>query len=112
MSQNKNALISINDESENVRVAVRVRPLNRKELKEDVGNIASINEDNNVISLAKPGLPDEAPKSFKFDFIFPESCTQVIIFKLNPNVDLINHILDGFIQTYSIPDCGEGFRGI
>ena len=67
-------------ELENVRVVIRVRPLNKKELTEGYQNIVTIDPEGNVIGLIKPNLINEKPKAFKFDHIFPPDCTQVSYF--------------------------------
>lgn len=67
------------DEVENVRVVIRVRPLSKKEKAETYQNIVSVDRTENVIILNKPGTVNEKSKSFKFDYIFPEDSTQVTI---------------------------------
>lgn len=64
-------------EIENVRVFVRVRPLNKKEKAEKHRNIIQIDEEENVLMIKKPISENEKPKLFKFDHIFNEECTQV-----------------------------------
>lgn len=77
MAQNK---ILIKGEIQNVRVVIRIRPLNKKEQSEGYKNIVSVNQEENVINLAKPtNNTNEKPKSFKFDHIFHEDCTQVSV---------------------------------
>lgn len=63
--------------SNNIRVAVRVRPPNQREL--------SLNEDG--ICLSVPGLKPEdgivtceGSQDFSFDLAFPLSCTQLDVF--------------------------------
>lgn len=65
------------DEEENVRVFIRVRPLNKKELQQEHKNIVSVDREGGLISLSKPGVDTEKPKVFKFDHIFPDDSTQV-----------------------------------
>lgn len=74
MTANKSAL---KGEVENVRVVIRIRPLNKKELSEQHRNIVQVDPEENVITLAKPGVVSEKPKSFKFDYIFRDDCCQV-----------------------------------
>ncbi|GJQ66792.1 kinesin-2B [Trypoxylus dichotomus] len=111
MMQNKNPSILISEESENVKVAVRVRPLNKKELREGLENITSIDKENNVISLAKPALPDEHPKSFKFDYIFPEDCTQIHLYNqiAYPIVEKVFQGYNGTIFAYGQTGAGKTY---
>lgn len=74
MAKNKT---SRQDEIENVRVVIRVRPLSKKEQAEGYQNIVVVDRTENVIILSKPGTLNEKSKSFKFDYIFPEDSTQV-----------------------------------
>lgn len=69
----------VNGELENVKVVIRVRPLNKREVQEGHHSIVTVDRENNIISLVKPTLTGEIPKSFKFDHVFPEDCTQVNI---------------------------------
>ncbi|KRT78481.1 Kinesin [Oryctes borbonicus] len=114
MMQNKTPTTSISEESENVKVAVRVRPLNKKELRDGLDNITSVDKKNNVISLAKPGLPDEPPKSFKFDYIFPEDCTQVDLYKqiAYPIVEKVFRGYNGTIFAYGQTGTGKTYTMI
>lgn len=75
MANNKN---QAKGELENVRVVIRVRPLNKKESQEGHQNIVTVDKEDNVIALTKPSLAGEKPKTFKFDYVFSEDCTQVI----------------------------------
>lgn len=68
------------EETENVRVFIRVRPLSKKEVTQGNQNIAYVNREENVISLHKPGADNEKPKIFKFDYIFPDDSTQVCFY--------------------------------
>lgn len=65
------------DETENVRVYIRVRPLNKKEQAQKFRNIVLVDKDQCLISLTKPDINTEKPKVFKFDYIFPDDSSQV-----------------------------------
>lgn len=73
MANNKD---KVKGEVENVRVVIRVRPLNKKEIADNSQHIVSVDRDEHVILLKKPGSSDK-PKTFKFDHIFTDDCTQV-----------------------------------
>ncbi|KAF2884409.1 hypothetical protein ILUMI_21788 [Ignelater luminosus] len=78
MAKNKT---SRQDEIENVRVVIRVRPLSKKEQTEGYQNIVVVDRTENVIILSKPGTLNEKSKSFKFDYIFPEDSTQMDLYR-------------------------------
>lgn len=109
MANNKN---QAKGELENVRVVIRVRPLNKKELQEQHQNIVTVDREDNVIALTKPSLAGEKPKTFKFDHVFPEDCTQVIDLNRIEFYTSILHILDGFVQTYSLSDSRKSIARI
>lgn len=62
-------------EVENVRVVVRVRPLNKREIDAGYEEVTEINPECKQISLLKPGT--DIVKTFTFDKILREDCTQV-----------------------------------
>lgn len=66
-------------EIENVRVFIRVRPLNKKELTEGNQNIVLLDPKENLIVLKKN---EDSTKPFKFDYIFNENAAQVSIILL------------------------------
>lgn len=65
-------------EIENVRVVVRVRPIDKHELDGKCENIISVDKLNRSITVTKPNsLPSEPPKVYFFDNVFAEDSTQV-----------------------------------
>lgn len=65
-------------EIENVRVVVRVRPLDKIEL--DAGNLCVVKVDkvNRCVTVTKPNSdPGEPPRLYYFDNVFAEDSTQV-----------------------------------
>lgn len=94
--------------SSNILVAVRARPLTKKELQIDDTEILQV-LDNNVIVLLDPpndqNIPEDAfrqnrsrEKQYAFDFAFNESTTQEMIFE-NTTKFLIDGVLNGFNAT-------------
>lgn len=67
-----------NDEIENVRVVVRVRPLDTYELNSGFENVVKVDKLNRCIVVTKPNAPaSEPPKLYYFDNVFAEDSTQV-----------------------------------
>lgn len=102
------------DTSENVRVYIRVRPLNKKEKTQNVRNVVHIDSKENVLALIKPGRPFEKiekPKSFKFDHIFPESTSQMEIYRrvALPVVDKVLNGYNGTIFAYGQTGTGKTY---
>ena len=67
--------------SESVKVVVRVRPLSRKEQQD--GHIATTvaEEAQGTITCTNPKADaSDPPKSFTFDAVFAENCTQKSIY--------------------------------
>lgn len=62
------------ESQENVRVFIRIRPLNKKEVAEVNENIVICDHKENLIVLKKNG---EHTKPFKFDHIFGPNTAQV-----------------------------------
>ena len=67
-------------ESENVKVVVRVRPLNDSEMHSDYRNIVHVDAINGTVKLENLNQARESPpKIFTFDTVFPPDVKQVII---------------------------------
>ena len=75
---------SSNKDSENVKVVVRVRPLNDSEMSADYRNIIQVDSINRTVKLANLNQARESPaKLFTFDTVFPPDVKQVSLFILN-----------------------------
>lgn len=69
-------------ETENVRVIVRVRPMDAKEKLEGSHNVISVDSVNNMITVIKPNsVQNELPKTYSFDAVFDMNTTQVVLLK-------------------------------
>ena len=65
-------------ESENVKVVVRVRPLNDSEMHSDYRNIIHVDAINGTVKLENLNQARESPpKIFTFDTVFPPDVKQV-----------------------------------
>lgn len=63
---------------ENVRVVVRVRPLDAHERQEDCQNVVAVDKMSRAITVLKPNAgPGEPPKVYYFDNVFDEDSSQV-----------------------------------
>ena len=56
--------------TETVKVMVRVRPMNKKELSINCKNIVKIDKQINQIELSKPDDNSCPPKDFAFDSVY------------------------------------------
>lgn len=66
------------DEIENVRVVVRVRPLNNQEKSANHKNVISVNTLSRSIAVTSPQAGvDEPPKTFSYDNVFDVNSKQV-----------------------------------
>lgn len=67
-------------EIENVRVVVRVRPMDKSELDSGCENVVKVDKLNRCVTVTKPNTPaTEPPKIYYFDNVFAEDSTQVRI---------------------------------
>lgn len=106
-----------NDEEEaieNVRVYIRVRPLNKKEKVNNVRCVVHTDCKENLLTLIRPGGPNEKaekPKSFKFDHVFPEATTQMDIYRrvALPVVDKVLNGYNGTIFAYGQTGTGKTY---
>lgn len=65
-------------EIENVRVVIRVRPMDKLELDAGANNIVKVDKINRSITVTKPNSsPGEPPKVYYFDNVYGEESTQV-----------------------------------
>lgn len=67
-------------EIENVRVVVRVRPMDRTELDGKCENVIVVDKVNRCVTVNKPNsYPSEPPKVYFFDNVFAADSTQVCL---------------------------------
>lgn len=65
-------------EVENVRVVVRVRPLDENERQQDCQDVVAVDKQSRAITVLKPGAgPGEPPKVYYFDNVFDQDSSQV-----------------------------------
>ncbi|XP_015190874.1 PREDICTED: kinesin-like protein KIF3A [Polistes dominula] len=99
-------------EIENVRVVVRVRPLNGKELDGHSKNIIKVDALNSEITINNPNAAHgEPPKVFSFDAVFDTDSTQVDIYNetARPIVDKVLQGYNGTILAYGQTGTGKTY---
>ncbi|XP_066591336.1 kinesin-like protein KIF3A [Prorops nasuta] len=99
-------------EIENVRVVVRVRPLNGKELDNHCKNIIEVDNINSEITIENPNAAQgEPPKIFCFDAVFDTNSTQVDIYNetARPIVDKVLQGYNGTIFAYGQTGTGKTY---
>lgn len=66
------------EESDNVKVIVRVRPLNENEVKKSFRNVVEVDALGGTITLKNPDpMTPCPPKTFTFDHVFDRDSKQV-----------------------------------
>ncbi|XP_017769051.1 PREDICTED: kinesin-like protein KIF3A [Nicrophorus vespilloides] len=100
---------SVLGEVENVRVVIRIRPLNKKEVADGNQNIVTLDQEENVLTLFKVG--NEKTKSFKFDHVFGPVCTQMDLYRhiAYPIVEKSFQGYNGTIFAYGQTGTGKTF---
>ncbi|XP_034935444.1 kinesin-like protein KIF3A [Chelonus insularis] len=99
-------------EIENVRVVVRVRPLNGKELDGHCKKIVKVDRLNAEITVENPNAAHgEPPKVFSFDAAFDTDSTQVDIYNetARPIVEKVLQGYNGTIFAYGQTGTGKTF---
>ncbi|XP_069681016.1 kinesin-like protein KIF3A isoform X2 [Periplaneta americana] len=99
-------------EVENVRVVVRVRPLNEKEIESGYRQITKVDTVNNTICVENPQAAEgEPPKTFTFDVVFDTDSRQMDVYNetARPIVDKVLLGYNGTILAYGQTGTGKTF---
>lgn len=97
-----------------VKVVVRVRPFNTRELSRGASCIISMS--GNMTTIANPKQPKEAPKTFSFDFSYwshttPEDArfaSQRCVYK-DIGEEMLQHALHGYnVCIFAYGQTGSG----
>ncbi|KAK3790069.1 hypothetical protein RRG08_038766 [Elysia crispata] len=107
-------------EVDNVRVVVRTRPLNDKEVSTNCSEVVKIDEVRGTVTVKNPqGGSSEPPKTFTFDIVFGPNCKQLDVYNkvARPVVDCVLEGYNGTIFAYGQTGTGktytmEGLRAI
>ena len=88
----------------NVRVALRCRPLSKKELSE--GDVNVFSKDGNTARLLDP--EQDKPVEFAFDHVYDDTSKQVEVFS-DVGVPVVQSAFDGFNSTvFAYGQTGSG----
>ncbi|XP_039446984.1 kinesin-like protein KIF3A [Culex pipiens pallens] len=99
-------------EIENVRVVVRVRPMDKNELDSGSQNIIKTDKSNRCITVYKPNAnSSEPPKVYFFDNVFGEESTQIDLYvdTARPIVDKVLEGYNGTILAYGQTGTGKTY---
>eukprot|EP00040_Diaphanoeca_grandis_P018619 m.97925 g.97925 ORF g.97925 m.97925 type:complete len:721 (+) comp27023_c0_seq1:270-2432(+) len=103
---------------DNVKVAVRCRPLSDDEVSDNRGITVDINSQHGSVSVKNPKAPNDPPKTFRFDMCFDMQSKQLDVYNRTAR-DIVAACLDGYngtIFAYGQTGTGktfsmEGVRG-
>ncbi|KAI8503019.1 Kinesin-like protein kif3a [Branchiostoma belcheri] len=98
-------------DSDNVRVVVRCRPMNEKEVREQYKQVVKVDEVTGQVTVTKPNSPNEPPKQFTFDTVFGPDSKQVDVYNLvaRPIVESVLEGYNGTIFAYGQTGTGKTF---
>nr|ADF47442.1 kinesin protein 3-like protein A [Dugesia japonica] len=100
------------EDSDNVKVVMRCRPLNEKELKQGCSMAAQVNELNGSITYHQSkSSADDPPKQFTFDYRFGPNSKQVDVYNKVARriVDSVLSGYNGTIFAYGQTGTGKTF---
>ena len=85
---------------ETVKVAVRCRPLSKKELADGYQKVVDVDSDNGQISVTNP-KSNQKPKSFTFDYAYGEDSSQKQVYDQCAS-QIIKSVLEGRITALKV----------
>lgn len=99
-------------ETDNVRVAVRCRPLNDKEGTQGCKEVVKVDQMRGTLTVNNPnGTSGEPPKTFTFDIVYGSDCKQLDVYNeiARPVVDCVLEGYNGTIFAYGQTGTGKTF---
>ncbi|THD29121.1 Kinesin-II 95 kDa subunit [Fasciola hepatica] len=91
--------MSKNERAESVKVVIRCRPMNDREVQDGYQKCVEIDKNRGTIEMHNPkGQPDDAPRRFTFDAVYGEDSNQRELYDETFR-ELINSVLEGFNGT-------------
>jgi hypothetical protein len=95
--------------TETVKVAIRVRPMNALEKKNNSTNCVEVDKASNQVSVIKPDTKEE--KTFQYDYVYPPGTSQRQIYDETafPLVESVFEGYNGTIFAYGQTGCGKTF---
>ncbi|TNJ29181.1 Kinesin-2 [Giardia muris] len=97
------------EQTDNVRVLVRMRPFNEREKTEGAREIVEMDKTRCTVTLHKPpGLTSEgvSKRSFTFDAVYPPTSTQTEVFD-----ESVREMIDGCLEGYNATVFAYGQTG-
>ncbi|XP_039762117.1 kinesin-like protein KIF3A [Pararge aegeria] len=97
---------------ENVRVVVRVRPMDQKERLDGAYNCVSVDPVNNTIAVTRSNVsPAEPPRIYAYDAVFDTNTTQMDIYvqTASPIVEQVLRGYNGTIFAYGQTGTGKTY---
>lgn len=96
--------------SENIKVVVRCRPLNKKEKEKGYKQVVKVDTQRGIVQLYK-GPEDTDPKSFGFNSAYPPDVTQQFIYDdcARPIVDAVLEGFNGTLFAYGQTGTGKTY---
>nr|XP_006003256.1 PREDICTED: kinesin-like protein KIF3A isoform X2 [Latimeria chalumnae] len=97
--------------SDNVKVVVRCRPMNDREVVMGSKQAVHVDEIRGTISVHKVDSPNEPPKTFTFDTVFGQDSKQLDVYNLTarPIIDSVLEGYNGTIFAYGQTGTGKTF---
>ena len=78
--------------SQNVKVAIRCRPLTTKEINDNHSNIVQVDQTTGIVRIKM----ENTSKTFPFDCVFDESSSQNTVYSM-----AAREIVDGVLMGYN-----------
>ncbi|CAH8555979.1 unnamed protein product [Heterobilharzia americana] len=99
------------EETDNVKVAVRCRPMSEKEVSMNYRTVTTISELDGCVTLKRSDSGDDPPKCFIFDFVFGCNSKQTDIYNrvARPIVEKVLEGYNGTIFAYGQTGTGKTF---
>ncbi|CAF4506457.1 unnamed protein product, partial [Rotaria magnacalcarata] len=97
--------------SETVRVIVRCRPMNQREMDLQCKTIVLMNGQSNQVMLENVDQSNEPPKQFTFDAVYAEDSITENLYAESV-FPLVENVLEGYNATvfaYGQTGCGKSF---
>ncbi|KAH8379589.1 hypothetical protein KR009_005913 [Drosophila setifemur] len=109
---NAGTTAQLDDEIENVRVVVRLRPMDKIELSAGALSAISVDKINRAITVMKPNATaNEPPKTYYFDNVFDGGSNQLDLYvdTARPIVDKVLEGYNGTILAYGQTGTGKTY---
>ncbi|TNN17237.1 Kinesin-like protein [Schistosoma japonicum] len=99
------------EETDNVKVAVRCRPLDKKELMMSCKSVITVSEPDGCVTLKRTDSADDPPKQFTFDIVFGCNSKQTDIYNrvARPIIEKVLGGYNGTIFAYGQTGTGKTF---